>query len=200
MFKNRASWILFVVLGLLASGCTKTSEERYAEHEKQEMAKGIRSDSLFMGLYLKMPKKKFREYCYNMNLKGRFKQGGQKNSFWVESKLNGADYPAAITFYPNFKNDSISEMNAAIYYDNAKFKDGTFERDSLMQDVLGILDKWYGGETFKIKSPLFYKEDVYVKVNGNRRITIYPDASGQLINLWYVDLTAINNKNFGNGQ
>ena len=38
------------------------------------------------------------------------------------------DYPNAITFYPNFKNDSISETKAAIYYDNAVFKDGTFER------------------------------------------------------------------------
>jgi hypothetical protein len=85
-------------------------------------------------------------------------------------------------------------MHAAIYYDdNAVFKDGIFERDSLLLDVLNLLDTWYGKETFKIKSPLFYKEDVYVKLSGNRRITIYPDASGQLINLWYADMTAIKN-------
>lgn len=183
-----------MLLCLLIIGCAKTPEKRFLEHQKQELATGIRNDSLFMGLYLKMPLKEFREYCFDMNLKGKFKQGGTKSPNWVESKLGGMDYPAAITFYPNFKNDSISEMKAAIYYDNAVFKDSTFERDSLLLDVFGKMDKWYGGETFKIKSQLFYKEDVYVKLNGNRRVTIYPDASGQVINLWYVDLTTIKNK------
>ena len=188
------SWVVIITYCMVTFGCAKTAEERYVEYEKQELDKGIRNDSLFLGLYLKMPKKEFRDYCFEMNLKGKFKQGGKKNSTWVECELNGTKYPTAINFYPNFKNDSISEMNAAIYYNNATFEDGTFEKDSLMQDVLGLLYKWYGGETFKIKSPLFYKEDVYVKVNGNKRITIYPDASGQLINLWYVDLTGLTKK------
>ena len=174
--------------------CNQSPAERYKEHERKQLASGVRKDSLFMGFYFKMPKKDFREYCFEMNLKGKFKQGGRKNSNWVESNLPGTPYPASINFYPNFIEDSISEMHAAIYYDdNAVFKDGIFERDSLLLDVLNLLDTWYGKETFKIKSPLFYKEDVYVKLSGNRRITIYPDASGQLINLWYADMTTIKN-------
>ena len=46
----------------------------------------------------------------------------------------------------NFKNEKISELNAAIYYKNAKFKDGKFEIDSLMLDVLKLLDTWYDGK------------------------------------------------------
>ena len=184
----------WAIISLLLMGCNQSPAERYKAHERKELASGLRKDSLFMGFYFKMPKKEFREYCFEMNLKGKFKQGGRKNSGWVESSLPGTQYPAAINFYPNFIEDSISEMHAAIYYDDdAVFKDGIFERDSLLLDVLNLLDTRYGKETFKIKSPLFYKEDVYVKLNGNRRITIYPDPSGQLINVWFADMTAIKN-------
>lgn len=175
-------------------GCTRSNEKLYKLHEKSELAKGVRQDSLFMGLYLKMPLKEFRTYSFDMNIKGKFKQGGQKSPNWVQTNLEALSYPATLTFYPNFKNDSINELNAAIYYENAKFKDGIFEKDSLLLDVLNLMDKWYGGPHFKIKSPMFYKEDIYVKVNGNRRITLYPDASGQIINLWYVDLTNLKEK------
>lgn len=190
-------WYLLVLgfsISILVSGCARTNEDLYKAYEKKEMAKGIREDSLFMGLYLKMPFKAFRTYCFDMNLKSKFKQGGQKSPNWVESKLEGMSYPATITFYPIFKNDSISEMNATIYYEDAKFNDGTFEKDSLLMDVLNLMDTWYGGKTFKIKSPIFYKEDVHVKVNGNRRVTIYPDAIDQMVNLWYVDLTSLKGK------
>lgn len=200
MFDKIISWAWLIAICAVTFGCVKSEEERYVEHEKVELAKGIRNDSLFMGLYLKMPRKEFREYCFDMNIKNQFKQGGQKNSNWVESKLVELNYPATITFYPNFKNDSISELNATIYYENAKFKDGTFEKDSLLLDVFNLMDKWYGGKIFKIKSPVFYKEDIYVKVNANRRITIYLDANGQMVNLWYVDLTEMNNKNYINGK
>ena len=179
-----------LLIGVL--GCNRSNEAKYKVYEKKELAKKIREDSLFKGLYLKMPFKEFRTYSFDMNVKGHFKQGGQKSPNWVQCKLEEMTYPATLTFYPQFKSDSINEMNAAIYYENAKFKDGIFEKDSLLLDVLNLMDKWYGGKTFKIKSPNFYKEDIYVKVKGNRRITVYPDASGQIINLWYVDLTNLN--------
>lgn len=183
-FKIICLGVFIVVLG-----CNRSNEAKYKLFEKKELAKEIREDSLFKGLYLKMPFKDFRNYSFDMNVQGHFKQGGQKSPIWVQCELDEMTYPATLTFYPQFKNDSINEMNAAIYYENAKFKDGIFEKDSLLLDVLNLMDKWYGGEIFKIKSPIFYKEDVYAKVTGNRRITVYPDASGQIINLWFVDLT-----------
>lgn len=187
---NRLKFHLFFWGCCLLVSCNKTTEQAYKAYEKQQLNSGAVNDSLFMGLYLGMSKKDFRTYCFDMNLKGKFKQGGKKNSSWVESKLKGLSTPAAINFYPNFKNDSISEMNAAIYYDLTEFNNEHQQKDSLLHFVLNIMDTWYGGRTFKIESPLSYKEDVYVKVHGNRRITIFPDPSNQLINLWYVDLTS----------
>tara|TARA_R110002050_G_scaffold104052_6_gene213344 strand:- start:52848 stop:53444 length:597 start_codon:yes stop_codon:yes gene_type:complete len=189
---NKISYLLLLIVLLV--GCKESVEQKYKAFEKTELAKAIRKDSLFLGLYFQMSKDTFRSYCFDMNIKGKFKQGGNKNMSWVESKIEGTNYPAAINFYPNFKNEKISELNAAIYYKNAKFKDGKFEIDSLMLDVLKLLDTWYDGKVFKIKSPFFYKEDVQVMVDGNKRITITPDAIKQMVNLWYVDLTTLKAK------
>ena len=77
---------MFLIFCVLVIACTKTPEERFLEHQKLELAKGTRNDKLFMGLYLKMPLREFREYCFEMNLKGKFKQGGIKTLFG--SKVN----------------------------------------------------------------------------------------------------------------
>lgn len=195
---KKANWyrmlmhLLLLTVAALIFACTETPEKQYKKREKKELSSGVRYDSLFMGLYFQMLRREFREYCYKKHLDGKFYQGGRRNSVWVEAKISGLDYPGYINFYPDFEDDRITEMNASIYYDGGTvFKDGQFEKDSLLMDVLHLMDNWYGGPFIKIKSPFFYKEDVYVNVKGNRRITVYPDQSGQMINLWYVDLLAL---------
>jgi len=180
--------IIMATAVVLITSCKKSEAERYMAFEKDQLKKGIVQDTLFKGLYFGMSKKEFRDYCFDKNLEKEFWQGGKKNMAWVETKLEGMSYPAAINFYPVFTNDTITEMNAAIYYDGAVFKDGKFESDSLMLDVLNLLENWYGGQTFKIKSPVYYKDDVHVHLKGNCRITVYPDLGGQLIDLWFHDL------------
>lgn len=182
--------VFILIVGTVA--CALTPEERYKALEKAELASGVTYDSLFMGLHFGMSKNTFREYCYDQHLEQQFYQGGQRNSIWVEADIDEMEYPATINFYPEFKAEKITEMNASIYYrPDVQFKDEIFEKDSLLLDVLNLMDSWYGPERTKIRSPFFYKEDVYVKVNGNRRITIYPDQTGQMINLWFVDLTSL---------
>lgn len=189
-FRNSAVYGLIGLVLMGLSACD-SPEKQYKRLEKKELAKNERYDSLFFGIHFRMSNQDFRDYCYQMNLEGKFKQGGLRNFSWVACALpDQMDYPAAINFYPEFTNDTITGMNASIYYDNATFHDGIFETDSLLLDVLKLTDHWYGAGYSRIKSPFFYKEDVYVKIKGNRRITILPDLSGQMINLWYVDLKA----------
>lgn len=185
--KTKLVLVAFTAMFGLAS-CKKSEAERYMAYEKEQLQQGVKQDSLFKGLYFGMSKKEFRDFCLEQNIQKKFWQGGTKNTAWVESKLEGLQYPAAINFYPEFTNDTITEMNAAIYYDNAQFKDGTFESDSLLLDVLDLLDKWYGGKTFLVKSPVFYKDDVHVHLKGNCRVTVSPDMAGQYVNLWFYDL------------
>ncbi|MFD2099038.1 hypothetical protein [Flagellimonas iocasae] len=183
--KTKLVLVTFTAMVGLAS-CKKSEAERYMAYEKEQLQNGVVQDSLFLGLYFGMPKKEFREYCFDKNLEKKFWQGGLKNMSWVESKLDGMQYPAAINFYPEFTNDTITEMNAAIYY--TSYIDGNFDSDHLLLDVLDLLDKWYGGKTFKVNSPVFYKNDVQVHLKGNCRITVTPDLGGQLVNLWFYDL------------
>ena len=179
-------YLLFAVAVL--SGCVETPAERYKALEKSELARGIRYDSLFKGLYFGMKYDDFRAYCYRKNTVDHdFKVGGLKSS-WVECKLpTGMDYPAAINFYPEFSGGVISEMNASVYYDNAVFKDGIFEPDSLLMDVLDLMKKWYGKDFIKITSPDPLHDDIYVSIQGNRRLTVYPSLSAE-VKIWMVDL------------
>lgn len=183
-----------ILLSLLIGGitaCQETPEEQYIRMEEKELESGIRYDSLFRGIHFKMEKKEFMDYCFNMNLQDEFRQGGIRSGSWVECKLiDELKYPAAINFFPKFRDNKITEMEAAIYYDNVRMGTQVPKGDSLLHDVLQLMEKWYGTGFMKIDSPYFYKDDVYVKVDGNRRITLYKDASGHLINIWYVDLTA----------
>ncbi|MEK6478987.1 hypothetical protein WJR50_15680 [Catalinimonas sp. 4WD22] len=188
---KKYKYLLFLLGFFGLTACQESPEERYIELEEKELASGLRYDSLFRGIYFNMSREAFKDYCFNQNLEGKFKQGGLRSGNWVECKLKDElKYPAAINFFPKFKNDVITEMEAAIYYENIAVDDQRGEL--LLSDVLQLLERWYGEGFMKINSPYFYKDDVYVKVDGNRRITVYKDISKHMINIWYVDLTVKN--------
>lgn len=182
-------FVLFLIVGFWFAGCVETPEKQYKKWEEQEFGSGIRYDSLFKGLYFGMKHETFRNYCYFKNtVEHDFKMQGA-NTSWLESKIDEMDYPAAINFYPVFDKGVITEMNALIYYKDAVFNDGVFERDSLLLDVLNLMKKWYGHDFIKIKSPHAYQDDVYVSVRGNRRISVFPPLTTE-VRVWMVDLYA----------
>jgi len=172
--------------------CSDKPEQVYRRLEKKEMMSGVRYDSLFKGLYLGMPYTDFREHCMQMHIRREFREGGLKSGAWLEYKLKEEmKYPAAINFFPEFENQVISKMHAAIYYDShVSFSEKPFAKDSLLHDVLNLMKTWYGDGFIKIDSPDSLRDDIHVKVNGNRRITVYTDDSDYLINIWFVDLLA----------
>lgn len=184
------STCLLVVIACIFCRCTDTPESEYKTLEKKELQSGVRYDSIFKGLFFGMKHKDFRDYCYQKNtVEHDFKMGGA-NTSWLESKLpEEMSYPAAINFYPVFTKGVIAEMNASIYYDNAVFKDGTFDKDSLLLDVLTMMERWYGNPFYEIKSPYAFKDDIYVSIRGNRRVTVYPATTSE-IKVWIVDMYA----------
>ena len=186
-------YIVWMSILVISVSCNPHSEHLYYELEKKELASGVRYDSLFKGLYLGMPHEDFRDYCLEMHKAREFREGGLKSGSWVEWKLpDELSYPAFINFYPEFKNDVISEMRAGIYYDNTLVftKENPFHQDSLLHDVLHLMDQWYGPGFIKVESPDKKGKDVYVKINGNRRITVFKGSSNYIIDLWFVDLLA----------
>jgi hypothetical protein len=134
----------------------------------------------------------FRELSLRKHIAKKFREGGLKSGSWVEFSIpEEMKYPASINFYPEFKANMISAVNAAVYYQSDVDFSGSFNADALFKDVIALMEKWYGPGFTEIESPDSKKESVWVKVDGNRRITVYRDENPIMVNVWIVDLNAV---------
>ncbi len=149
----------------------------------RELAKGIRVDSLFMGIRLGMTQKEFFAYCWEMNKQGIFTDGPGNMS--VEYEIKELKYLAFMHFYPDFYENKIYKMPVKFSYKGWAPWNKQLFADSLQLDVLRLYKKWYGDGFIKITNP--DKGDLYVKVDGNRRIIIsrYDDLH---VMVMYADL------------
>ncbi len=160
--------VLAGIAALIVGGCTpgKTYERRL----KRELASGIRYDSLFMGITFGMTQKEFYDHCWDMNKDSIVKQGSANMS--VQYDLNEElEYPATMNFYPRFDSGKIVEMPVRLIY-NA-WAPGTKELSpsNLAKDVRAWYEDIYGTGFITVTHPM--NGEAYIKIDGNRRITIY---------------------------
>lgn len=186
---------IFIILCILI-GCSEDSEmDKYNRLAKKELASNKKVDSIFLGIHFGMTQKKFFAHCWEMNKKGILTDGNDgRGNMTVLYKLHKElKYPASMNFYPDFNDSTIWKMRANFQYDGWGPWTKHMTADSLLPDVLSLYKKWYSdGNSFiqindKIKGPL------YVKVDGNRRITIgkYDDV---LVKVEYTDMLVEKNK------
>lgn len=163
--------ILYCIMILLfTAGCNPTSE--YEAKVEAELDKGIIYDSLFLGLKFGMNSKEFYAHCWELNKQNIIQQGTKNTTVLYE--LKGLKHPATMDFYPSFYEDKIYEMPVVFAYKGwAPWNEHLFS-DSLQQDVLKLFEKWYGKGFMTIEHP--EKGAAYVKVDGNRRISLYKDG------------------------
>lgn len=169
---------LMMIFASLIYGCSP--KERYERKLKHELAKGIRYDSLFMGLFFGMSQKDFYLHCWNLNRQGLIKQGPGNTT--VEYQLrNELKYPGIMNFYPGFVNGKIAEMPVKFAYSGWAPWNIKLSSDSLQYDVLRWYKEIYGGEFFKIEHP--EKGIAFIKLDGNRQISIFKEDE---IYVWSV--------------
>ena len=163
-----------LVLGmLLFSRCTR--EDSFKQYEallEKELSSGKRADSLFYGIYFGMTSKQFFGHCWEMNKKGLFTDGENNTAVLYRLHNNELQHPAAMNFYPKFYQDKVYKMQVTFTYDAwAPWNKHLFS-DQLHQDVLNLYKRWYrqGNPFTAITDP--EKGTIYVKLDGNRRITI----------------------------
>ncbi|MEZ4993290.1 MAG: hypothetical protein R2824_22905 [Saprospiraceae bacterium] len=179
---RRLCFGLVALLILLVTGCTFKSE--YREMVEENLASGIRQDSIFLGIYFGMDSKEFYRYCWEMNKKQLFLNGPSNNSvqYDISDKLK---HPGKMNFYPSFYEDKIYEMPVEFAYDAFSWQD-TYGVDSLLTDVLGMYEDWYG--PFKeFTHP--EKGSVFVNINGNRQIRLFKNNLNNSVNAVFTDLT-----------
>jgi len=169
IMKNRNAWLLIVLIsGCVVSGCTPRA--KYERRLKQELASGVRSDSLFMGLYLGMTEKDFYAHCWQLNKKGLIRQSMSNTTVEYNTK-DELKHPGTMNFYPKFADGKISEMPVQFKYKGWAPWNKTFSSDNLETDVLNWYERVYGKGFIEIGHP--ERGMAYVKVDGNRRITIF---------------------------
>lgn len=185
--KNRIILLLITVISVfIHQGCSPRA--KYERMLKQELDSGVRYDSLFMGFYFGMPEKEYYVHCWNLNKKGIIRQGENNTTVLYELK-NELNFPAAMNFYPRFIQGKIYEMPVRFTYKGWAPWNKTLSSDNLETDVLAWYEKVYGKGFIEVKHP--DRGAAFVKINGNRRITIFIENE---LNVWaiFTDLTVKN--------
>ena len=77
-----------------------------------------------------------------------------------------------MNFYPDFYEDKIFSMRVSYEYDAWSPWNKQQYADSLLPKVLNMYRKWYPAGNDFIKITNKERGTIYVKVDGNRRITI----------------------------
>jgi hypothetical protein len=175
--------VLLLISGYIISGCSPRA--KYDRMLKREMARGVRYDSLFLGMYFGMPEKDFYGHCWQLNQKGLIKQGESNTTAELQLK-NELTHEAVMDFYPKFNQGKIAEMPVTFKYKGWAPWNKTLSSDNLMIAVEKWYEKLYGGGFIKVKHPLH--GIALTKIDGNRRITIFKEND---LRIWavFTDLT-----------
>lgn len=170
---TRTCFVYLLAIAAVATVCSCSTSPiaEYDRQVKKELATGKRVDSLFMGISLGMTSKTFFGYCWEMNKKGIFSDG--VNNTMVLYKIDsGLKYPATMDFYPDFHDNKIYHMRVVFQYNAWAPWNKAQYSDTLLPDVLLMFKKWYPGGNEFIKMTDKLRGTIYVKVDGNRRITL----------------------------
>ena len=151
---------------------------------EKELAREVRYDSLFLGYELGMSRESFFKHSWQLNKKKLVKEGPGNNS--VEYKLKELPHDARMYFYPNFYQDRVFQMPVNITYNGWAPWNEELGSDSLLVDVLDWLKDTYG-KGFIIMEETEKNGPVYVKIDGNRKITVVKNGDAS-VTVVFTDL------------
>ncbi len=167
--KKRFGWpVVILMSAVFLAECSPRS--RYEHRLRQELGSGVRYDSLFMGFYFGMPEKEFYLHCWNLNQKGLARQGESNSTVLCQLK-NELYYPANMDFYPRFNEGKIYEVPVRFKYVGWAPWNKNLSSDNLESHVLKWYETIFGAGFIEIRHPK--RGSAFVKIDGNRRITIF---------------------------
>lgn len=180
---------VFIILFMLMACSGDRDMDKYKSLVKKELTGNKRVDSIFFGFHFGMTQKEFFAHCWEMNKKGIFTDGNDHTGkMYVLYKLGKElKYQASMNFYPDFNDGTIWKMRVNIHYDGWSPWNKYLNADSLLPAVLTMYKKWYNEGNAFIQINDEKRGTVYVKVDGNRRITLrkYDDV---IVKIEYSDL------------
>lgn len=159
---------LFVPLILLIPflfTCEQKSE--YERLVQEELNKDVRHDSLFLGYEFGMQREEFFDYSWELN-----QQQIITGSTQIEYTFEDLSHKATMVFFPDFYEDRIYRMPVEIHYNAWAPWNRNLFSDSLIVELVDLYEEIYGPGFIKTIHPEVEKE-AWIKVDGNRRISIY---------------------------
>lgn len=160
-----------VLTGLLAVSCFQSE---YTRLVKSELAKGVRQDSIVLGIRFGDTKNDYFGKCYDLNKQHLVTQGSRGIAvqyLFRDSLFHREPASIRLLFSPYFDNSNVlSNMDLEFSYTAWAPWNRPLQSDSLQKKVTRILMHWYGGNDF-IQVKLDSAE-VPIKLDGNRRMIV----------------------------
>jgi hypothetical protein len=176
--------VYVLLLLILLVGC---SESKYSKLVKTEMAKNIVNDSLLFEMKFGQTRQEFYDQCWKLNSQKIIKQGSNNNfvQYYLPQKEGDSSINSIkMLFYGIFDKEKIMRgMDMRFSYNAWSLWNESTHSDKLITVVKDTLQSWYPGNGFIEVTMKKSKKDIFVKVDGNRRIIIEP-----LINTKDVDV------------
>ncbi len=171
---------LLITIALLSS--CKSEYDRYVT---RELKTGIKNDSLIFNMFMGQTKKEFYTTCWDLNKNQIISQGtGNTSAKYLEPKEGLTDTlkRKELQFYGIFDDDEIMRGMEMTYSYTAYAPWNTkMHSDQLMIDLVPILESTYPGNEFISVSLDDGKIEAMVKIDGNRRILMFPKSEKDLM-------------------
>lgn len=171
------------------------TESKYSKLVKTEMSKNIVNDSLMFGMKFGETRQDFYNQCWKLNNEGVIMQGPSNKFVRYDLPIKeGENSTHAITmlFYGIFDEEKImTGMDLSFSYISWSLWNKSLHADKLFPVIKDSLQLWYPGNDFiqvRLKNP---KKDIFVKVDGNRRIIIEALSNNKDVNARIDDLRYI---------
>jgi hypothetical protein len=165
--------ISLAIFGLALSGCVQSD---YTKLVKSELVKGIRKDSILLGINFGDTKDDFYGRCFDLNKKQLVTQGPNGVSvqyLFTDSLVHDQPTPIRLLFKPGYDEKKvISDMDVELSYQAWAPWNVHLQSDSLKIKMMKLFMLWYKGNEF-ITVNLNDSTNMPVKLDGNRRVLIY---------------------------
>ena len=154
---------------------TTACQSDYTRLVKAELAKGIRRDSVLLGINLGDTRQDFYGRCFDLNKQHLIMPGSGGNTvqyIFTDSVIHKVPQEIKLEFVPAFDDkDVITNIDMKFSYSGWAPWNTHLQSDSLEVNLKQLIMKWYGGNDFVMASE--GDKEIPVKVDGNRRLVLF---------------------------
>ena len=189
---KRVAFVLCVVLMMISC------KSEYEQLVSSEASKGVRYDSLLFDIKIGDSRMDFYEKCWKLNAKQKITNGTGNRSarFQIQGdSLSETPQNIDVLFYAIIdEKDIVQGMEMTCSYVAWAPWNTDLHADKLALHLKDYIEEHYGGNNFIDIKDQALPEATFVKVDGNRRILMYP-LNDKDLKVLMEDMTFVMSRN-----